>query len=74
MMTLDEETTDSNLIDTTDRDKNETQEKFKLDTKRIQRATLVDDNDEINQLGLNIFNQADLEQGDLRIRSIEIYL
>ena len=39
-------------------------EKFKLDRKKIQTATLVDDNDEINQLGLSIFNQADLEQGD----------
>lgn len=38
-------------------------EKFKLDRTKIQRATLVDENDELNQLGLSVFNQADLEQG-----------
>jgi acetylglutamate synthase len=46
-------------------------EKFKLDRTRIQTAVLVDDNDEINQLGLSIFNQADLEQG--RSNDIAVY-
>lgn len=36
---------------------------FKLDRTKIQCATLVDENDELNQLGLSVFNQSDLEQG-----------
>ncbi|CAF4368900.1 unnamed protein product, partial [Rotaria sordida] len=44
-------------------DDNEIPEKFKLDRNKIQTATLIDENDEINQLGLSVFNQADLEQG-----------
>jgi hypothetical protein len=60
---MDESNTDSNPSTIADEDENEIPEKFKLDRKKIQTATLVDENDEINQLGLSVFNQADLEQG-----------
>ncbi|CAF1081670.1 unnamed protein product [Rotaria sp. Silwood1] len=58
---MNEENTDSNSSTTID--DNEIPEKFKLDRNKIQTATLIDENDEINQLGLSVFNQADLEQG-----------
>ncbi|CAF1305426.1 unnamed protein product [Rotaria sp. Silwood1] len=58
---MNEENTDSNS--STIIDDNEIPEKFKLDRNKIQTATLIDENDEINQLGLSVFNQADLEQG-----------
>ncbi len=60
---MNEANTDSNPSTIADEDENRIPEKFKLDRKRIQTATLVDENDEINQLGLSVFNQADLEQG-----------
>lgn len=37
---------------------------FKLDRKKIQKATLIDESEELNELGLSIFNQTDFEQGD----------
>ncbi|CAF1423979.1 unnamed protein product [Rotaria sordida] len=58
---MNEENTDSNS--STIVDDNEIPEKFKLDRNKIQTAILIDENDEINQLGLSVFNQADLEQG-----------
>ena len=61
---MNEGTTDSNASTVADDNDSQIPEKFKLDRKKIQTATLVDDNDEIEQLGLSIFNQADLEQGD----------
>jgi hypothetical protein len=60
---MNEGNTDSNPSTIADEDENHLPKKFKLDRKKIQTATLVDENDEINQLGLSIFNQADLEQG-----------
>jgi hypothetical protein len=60
---MDEGNTDSNPSTNADEDEKEIPKKFKLDRKKIQTATLVDENDEINQLGLSVFNQADLEQG-----------
>lgn len=61
---MNEGTTDLNASTVADDKESHIPEKFKLDRKKIQTATLVDDNDEIDQLGLSIFNQADLEQGD----------
>lgn len=61
--TMNEGNTDSNGSTILDEVENPIPEKFKLDRKKIQTATLVDDNDELNQLGLSVFNQADLEQG-----------
>ncbi|CAF3418965.1 unnamed protein product [Rotaria socialis] len=58
---MNEENTDSNSSTTVDDE--EILEKFKLDRNKIQTATLIDENDEINQLGLSVFNQSDLEQG-----------
>lgn len=60
---MNEANTDSNPSISTDDDENQIPEKFKLDRKKIHTATLVDEDDEINQLGLSVFNQADLEQG-----------
>ena len=60
---MEEGNTDSNPSITADDDENEIPKKFKLDRKKIQTATLVDEDDEINQLGLSVFNQSDLEQG-----------
>jgi hypothetical protein len=60
---MNEGNTNSNLSTIADEDENQIPKKFKLDRKKIQTATLVDENDEINQLGLSVFNQADLEQG-----------
>lgn len=62
---MNEGTTDSNTstIDDGETEESQIPEKFKLDRKKIQTATLVDENDEINQLGLSVFNQADLERG-----------
>ncbi|CAF1219120.1 unnamed protein product [Adineta steineri] len=60
---MNETNTDSNPSTIADEDENHIPEKFKLDRKKIQTATLVDEDDELNQLGLTIFNQADLEQG-----------
>jgi flagellar biosynthesis chaperone FliJ len=60
---MNEGNTDSNPSTIVDEDENHIPGKFKLDRKKIQTATLVDENDEINQLGLSVFNQADLEQG-----------
>jgi len=60
---MNEGNTDSNPSTIADEDEKNIPKKFKLDRKKIQTATLVDENDEINQLGLSVFNQADLEQG-----------
>ena len=60
---MNEANTDSNPSTIADEDENHIPQKFKLDRKKIQTATLVDEDDEINQLGLSVFNQADLEQG-----------
>lgn len=60
---MNEGNTDSNGSTILDEAENQIPEKFKLDRKKIQTATLVDDDDELNQLGLSVFNQADLEQG-----------
>jgi hypothetical protein len=62
---MNEGTTDSNQSTIADDEEQHIPEKFKLDRKKIQTATLVDENDEINQLGLSVFNQADLERGSL---------
>lgn len=70
---MNEENTDLNTIAALDDSQNEIPEKFKLDRHKIQTATLVDDNDELNQLGLSVFNQADLEQGFL-LKSFIVYL
>ncbi|CAF0958851.1 unnamed protein product [Didymodactylos carnosus] len=37
--------------------------RFKLDRKKIRPTTIIDENDELMQLGLTVFNQQDLEQG-----------
>ncbi|CAF4988711.1 unnamed protein product, partial [Rotaria magnacalcarata] len=58
---MNEENADSNSSTTVDNE--EISEKFKLDRNKIQTAKLIDENDEINQLGLSVFNQSDLEQG-----------
>jgi len=60
---MNEGNSDSNSSTIADGDENDIPKKFKLDRKKIQTATLVDENDEINQLGLSVFNQVDLEQG-----------
>ena len=60
---MNEGQTDSNGSTIADADDSHIPEKFRLDRKKIQTATLVDDNDELHQLGLSVFNQADLEQG-----------
>lgn len=60
---MNEGNADSNSSTTSDQVENEIPEKFKLDRKKIQTATLVDENDELNQLGVSVFNQADLERG-----------
>ena len=60
---MNEGNTDSNPSPIADESENPIPEKFKLDRKKIQTATLVDENDELNELGLSVFNQADLEQG-----------
>lgn len=59
---MNEENNDSNS--SLNFENEEIPEKFKLDRNKIQTANLIDENDEINQLGLSVFNQADLEQGD----------
>ena len=64
---MNEESNDSNSSTFPINNESRIPEKFKLDRNKIQTATLVDENDEINQLGLSVFNQVDLEQGFLHI-------
>ena len=62
---MEEGTTDSNESTFVEETENNIPERFKLDRNKIQRAALIDETDELNQLGLSVFNQADLEQGTI---------